>query len=456
MRSYRPEELFDAEGRRWRRSAAGARRARAAWAPTRTPTAACSRRRSGSPTSATTRSPWRSRARSGPRTPARSAPSCATSCGGTRATSASSARTRPPRTSSTRSTRSAASSGWPSTSPRTPTARSWRRDGRVVEMLSEHTMEGMLEGYLLTGRHGFLSTYEAFVHVIDSMFNQHAKWLDVCNHLSWREEVASLNLLITSTVWRQDHNGFTHQDPGFLDVVVNKSAAGDADLPAAGRQLPALGGRPLPAQRELRQRHRLGQAAAPAVPRPADAAITHCAKGIGIWDWASTDQGVEPDVVMAAAGDITTLEALAADGAAARGVPGPEDPLRQRGRPLPAAAGHRAPARAVRPRLRRPLHHGQAGDLQLPRLPLADPPAGLPARQPPQPARARLQGEGEHQHPDGAGDQQPDRPLQPRDRRHRPRAAAARRRRPRQGELPQRADRLPAATPTSTAWTRRS
>jgi xylulose-5-phosphate/fructose-6-phosphate phosphoketolase len=98
------------------------------------------------------------------------------------------------------------------------------RDGRVIEMLSEHTMEGMLEGYLLTGRHGFLSTYEAFAHVIDSMFNQHAKWLTICNQFSWREEIASLNLLITSTVWRQDHNGFTHQDPGFLDVVVNKRA----------------------------------------------------------------------------------------------------------------------------------------------------------------------------------------------------------------------------------------
>ena len=97
-------------------------------------------------------------------------------------------------------------------------------DGRVIEMLSEHTLEGMLEGYLLTGRHGFFSTYEAFVHVIDSMFNQHAKWLAICNHLSWRASIASLNLLITSTVWRQDHNGFTHQDPGFLDVVVNKSA----------------------------------------------------------------------------------------------------------------------------------------------------------------------------------------------------------------------------------------
>ena len=104
------------------------------------------------------------------------------------------------------------------------TAATSPHDGRVMEMLSEHTLEGMLEGYLLTGRHGFFSTYEAFVHIIDSMFNQYAKWLEICNHLSWRDAIASLNLLITSTVWRQDHNGFTHQDPGFLDVVVNKSA----------------------------------------------------------------------------------------------------------------------------------------------------------------------------------------------------------------------------------------
>ena len=133
-------------------------------------------------------------------------------------------------------------------------------------MLSEHTLEGMLEGYLLTGRHGLLSTYEAFVHIIDSMFNQHAKWLAICNQLSWREELASLNLLITSTVWRQDHNGFTHQDPGFLDVVLNKNPAVTRDLPAAGRELPALGGRPLPPERELRERDRGRQAASPPVP----------------------------------------------------------------------------------------------------------------------------------------------------------------------------------------------
>jgi xylulose-5-phosphate/fructose-6-phosphate phosphoketolase len=127
-------------------------------------------------------------------------------------------------------------------------------DGRVVEMLSEHTVEGMLEGYLLTGRHGFLSTYESFVHVIDSMFNQHAKWLSICNHLGWRQDIASLNLLITSTVWRQDHNGFTHQDRG-----------GDAHLPASRRELPPLRGGPLPAQRQLRQRDRVRQADALAV-----------------------------------------------------------------------------------------------------------------------------------------------------------------------------------------------
>ena len=140
-------------------------------------------------------------------------------------------------------------------------------DGRVMEMLSEHTLEGWLEGYLLTGRHGFFSTYEAFAHVIDSMVNQHCKWLEKSNEVPWRAKVSSLNLLITSTVWRQDHNGFTHQDPGLIDVVANKSPERRAHLPAAGRQLPAVGRRPLPEEHELRQRDRRRQAAAPAVPR---------------------------------------------------------------------------------------------------------------------------------------------------------------------------------------------
>jgi len=184
-------------------------------------------------------------------------------------------------------------------------------DGRVIEMLSEHTMEGMLEGYLLTGRHGFFSTYEAFVHVIDSMFNQHAKWLSICNHLSWREEIASLNLLITSTVWRQDHNGFTHQDPGFLDVVLNKSAAVTRIyLPPDVNSLLSVADHCLRSENYVnvivsdKQLHLQYM--------DMESAITHCAKGIGIWDWASNDQGAEPDVVMAAAGDIPTQEALAA------------------------------------------------------------------------------------------------------------------------------------------------
>ena len=184
-------------------------------------------------------------------------------------------------------------------------------DGRVVEMLSEHTMEGMLEGYVLTGRHGFFSTYEAFVHVIDSMFNQHAKWLSICNELPWRRKIASLNLLITSTVWRQDHNGFTHQDPGFLDVVVNKRAeVTRIYLPPDVNSLLSVVDHCLRSENYInvivsdKQMH--------LQYLDIEAAITHCTKGISIWAQASNDQGEEPDVVMACAGDIPTQEALAA------------------------------------------------------------------------------------------------------------------------------------------------
>ncbi|HEX4770748.1 MAG TPA: phosphoketolase family protein [Bryobacteraceae bacterium] len=184
-------------------------------------------------------------------------------------------------------------------------------DGRVIEMLSEHTMEGMLEGYLLTGRHGFFSSYEAFVHVIDSMFNQHAKWLSICNHLSWREEISSLNLLITSTVWRQDHNGFTHQDPGFIDVVANKSPeVTRIYLPPDVNSLLSVANHCLKSHDYVnaivcdKQMHLQYM--------DMEAAIKHCTKGIGIWDWASNDESGEPDVVMASAGDIPTQEALAA------------------------------------------------------------------------------------------------------------------------------------------------
>jgi xylulose-5-phosphate/fructose-6-phosphate phosphoketolase len=185
------------------------------------------------------------------------------------------------------------------------------RDGRVLEMLSEHTLEGWLEGYLLTGRHGFFSSYEAFVHVIDSMFNQHAKWLDICNQIDWRAPISSLNLLITSTVWRQDHNGFTHQDPGFLDLVVNKSpSVCRIYLPPDANCLLSVADHCLRADNYVnvivadKQKHLQFLTM--------DEAIKHCTKGLGIWDWASSDQGQEPDVVLVGCGDIPTQEALAA------------------------------------------------------------------------------------------------------------------------------------------------
>jgi xylulose-5-phosphate/fructose-6-phosphate phosphoketolase len=178
-------------------------------------------------------------------------------------------------------------------------------------MLSEHTLEGMFEGYLLTGRHGFFSTYEAFAHVIDSMFNQHAKWLSICNELPWRRRIASLNLLITSTVWRQDHNGFTHQDPGFIDVVVNKRAeVTRIYLPPDVNSLLSV------ADHCLRSENYINVIVSDKQTHlqylDMDAAITHCTKGISIWAQASNDQGTEPDVVMGCAGDIPTQEALAA------------------------------------------------------------------------------------------------------------------------------------------------
>jgi len=185
------------------------------------------------------------------------------------------------------------------------------RDGRVMEMLSEHTLEGWLEGYVLTGRHGLLASYEAFIHVIDSMFNQHAKWLEKCHEVPWRAPVPSLNILVTSTVWRQDHNGFSHQDPGFLDLVTNKSAAitriylpPDANclLSVADHCLHSTGYVNVIVSDKQRHLQYLGM----------DEAVEHCTKGVGIWDWASTDQGSEPDVVLASAGDIPTMESLAA------------------------------------------------------------------------------------------------------------------------------------------------
>ena len=184
-------------------------------------------------------------------------------------------------------------------------------DGRVIEMLSEHQCEGWLEGYLLTGRHGIFNTYEAFVHVIDSMFNQHAKWLKVTRRLPWRRPIASLNILLESHVWRQDHNGFTHQDPGFIDHVVNKKAEViRVYLPPDTNCLLSV------MDHCLRSRHYVNVVVASKHPSPQwltmDQAVKHCTAGIGIWEWASNDRGSEPDVVMACAGDVPTLETLAA------------------------------------------------------------------------------------------------------------------------------------------------
>ena len=185
-------------------------------------------------------------------------------------------------------------------------------DGRVMDsMLSEHMCEGWLEGYLLTGRHGFFNSYEAFIRIVDSMFAQHAKWLKTCNELPWRQDIASLNYILSSNVWQQDHNGFTHQDPGFLDHVANKKAdVVRIYLPPDANCLLSV------FDHCIKSRNYVNVMVASKHPRPQwltmDQAVKHCTQGIGIWDWASNDQGEEPDVVMACCGDTPTLETLAA------------------------------------------------------------------------------------------------------------------------------------------------
>lgn len=184
-------------------------------------------------------------------------------------------------------------------------------DGRVMEVLSENLCQGWLEGYLLTGRHGFFSCYEAFIHIIDSMFNQHAKWLQVARELEWRKPISSLNYLLTSHVWRQDHNGFSHQDPGFVDLVANKSAdVVRVYFPPDANTLLCVG------DHCLKTWNRVNVIVAGKQPEPQwlsmDAAVRHCEDGLGIWDWAGTEDGLEPDVVMACAGDVPTMETLAA------------------------------------------------------------------------------------------------------------------------------------------------
>ena len=185
------------------------------------------------------------------------------------------------------------------------------RDGRVMEVLSEHLCQGWLEGYLLTGRHGLFNCYEAFIHIVDSMFNQHAKWLKVTRNIPWRRPIPSLNYLLSSHVWRQDHNGFSHQDPGFIDHVVNKSAdIIRVYLPPDANCLLSV------ADHCLRSKHYVNVIVAGKQPAldylTMDEAIAHCTRGLGIWDWASNDAGEEPDAVLACAGDIPTVETLSA------------------------------------------------------------------------------------------------------------------------------------------------
>jgi xylulose-5-phosphate/fructose-6-phosphate phosphoketolase len=194
---------------------------------------------------------------------------------------------------------------------RLPTDEHLAADGRAMEILSETTCQGWLEGYLLTGRHGLFTTYEAFVHIVDSMFNQHAKWLEASQRIGWRAPVASLNYLLSSHVWRQDHNGFSHQDPGFIDVAMNKKASViRVYLPPDANTLLSV------MDHCLRSRDYVNVVVAGKQPAlqylDVEAAVRHCTAGIGIWEWASTDRGVEPDVVMACAGDVPTLETLAA------------------------------------------------------------------------------------------------------------------------------------------------
>ena len=315
-------------------------------------------------------------------------------------------------------------------------------DGRVMEVLSEHQCQGWLEGYLLTGRHGFFSCYEAFIHIINSMFNQHAKWLKVSREIPWRRPIASLNYFLSSHVWRQDHNGFSHQDPGFIDHVVNKKAEViRIYLPPDANTLLSV------TDHCLRSRNYVNVVVAGKQPAPQwltmDQAVKHCAAGLSIWKWASNDEGAEPDVVMACCGDVPTLETLAAVELLPRALPELKVRVINVVNLMKLQPQEEHPHGLSDRRFRRAVHHGQADHLRLPRLSLADPPADLPPHQPSQPARPRLQGGRHHDHPVRHGGAQRARPLPPGRGRHRPAAAA---RRPRclfQAGDPREADRAP-------------
>ena len=254
-------------------------------------------------------------------------------------------------------------------------------DGRVMEVLSEHQCQGWLEGYLLTGRHGFFSCYEAFIHIIDSMFNQHAKWLKVCNHIPWRRPIASLNYLLSSHVWRQDHNGFSHQDPGFIDHVVNKKAeVVRVYLPPDANCLLSV------TDHCLRSRNYVNVVVAGKQPAPQwltmDEAIKHCQAGLGIWEWASNDRGSEPDVVMACCGDVPTLETLAAVELLRRHLPELKVRVVNVVDLMTLQPPSEHPHGLSDCGFRHAVHHGQADHLRLPRLSVAHPPPDLPPARP--------------------------------------------------------------------------
>ena len=294
--------------------------------------------------------------------------------------------------------------------------------GRVMEVLSEHLCQGWLEGYLLTGRHGFFNCYEAFIHIIDSMVNQHAKWLKTTRELPWRKPIASLNYLLSSLVWRQDHNGFSHQDPGFIDHLMNKKAdVVRIYLPPDANTLLSV------ADHCLRSRNYINLIVAGKQPAPQwltmDEAIAHCTTGSGMWQWASNDEG-NPEVVMACCGDVPTMEALAA-----------VTLLRERIPDLRIRVVNVVDLMALQPQSEHP--HGlpdeeydQIFPPGVPTIftfhgyPLCDSPAHLPAAQPRQSARARIQGRRHNHHSFRHVRAQQHRSLPAHARRDPPRAAA--------------------------------
>ena len=263
-------------------------------------------------------------------------------------------------------------------------------------MLSEHQCEGWLEGYLLTGRHGLFNSYEAFIRIVDSMFSQHAKWLKVTSELPWRRKIASLNYLLASHVWQQDHNGFTHQDPGFLDHVINKKAdIVRVYLPPDANCLLSV------FDHCLRSRHYVNVVVAGkhALPQwlTMDAAVVHCTEGIGIWQWASNDQDAEPDVVMACCGDTPTLEILAAVSILREHLPDLKIRVVNVVDLMKLQSSSEHPHGLSDTDYDSLFTTRQAHHLRLPRLPVAGPSADLPPHQP-QPPRPRLQGRGHDHH----------------------------------------------------------